>query len=218
MHQSFSSFVSKLVLNIGFGKVISGNVSIPSEQSPYLLQPRPWLAAELLCSWSWHGTCASDSFLPLLNDFAKTESSPEQSIIWSVAKILIDGAIVHAATDQPSILNAWILSYEEVERIQNTYLRALMALLLTLIVKDNTWAEEEAYFLLDYTLDKLYVGAEVDLSCLKILPFILNVTIQALRNGEPASDRFHRYVSSWLEKALSLPHLALTQTAYNGNL
>lgn len=238
-HQSFSAFVNKLVLNLGVDKIIAGVSSLthsslegaPNDQSVSLSFPRSWLAAELLCSWKWPGGSVAESFLPLLNAFAKTESSAEESIVCCVAKILIDGAIIHATTGQPTFLNPWILSDDEVENIQNPYLRALVSLLLTLTFKDSTWTKREANLLLDYTVDKLFIGTEVDLSCLKILPYILNVVIQPLRGRELTSDeykgssaldalgedRLHGYILSWLEKALSLPPLVLSQASSNGN-
>ncbi|CAA6669280.1 unnamed protein product [Spirodela intermedia] len=195
-HQSFSAFVSKLVLNLGVDKIIAGVASlthsslaeVPKDQSVSLSFSRSWLAAELLCSWKWHG-----------------------------GSILIDGAIIHATTGLATFLNPWILSDDEVENIQNPYLRALVSLLLTLTFKDSTWTEREANLLLDYTVDKLFVGTEVDLSCLKILPFILNVLIQPCGSSALdalTEDRVHGYVLSWLEKALSLPSLALNSVEW----
>ncbi|XP_078436536.1 HEAT/U-box domain-containing protein isoform X2 [Wolffia australiana] len=237
IHQSFSSFIFKLILNLGVGKVIGGRPSTPpslctedpDEKSVAHLSSRSWLAAELLCSWKWREGSAAGSILPLLADFAKTELSAEESIACCVAKILIDGAVLHATSGLPSFLNAWMLSDDEVESILNSYLRALVALLQTFIVKTNTWTKKEAHLLVEYAIGKLYVGGEVDLQCLRILPFILNVVIQPLHGSElsfdeskvlstldsVAEERLRRYASNWLEKALSLPLLALGQAACN---
>uniref|UniRef100_A0A1D1ZG63 E3 ubiquitin-protein ligase listerin n=2 Tax=Anthurium amnicola TaxID=1678845 RepID=A0A1D1ZG63_9ARAE len=237
-HQSFVAFVNKLVLNHGVDRVIAGSAPpigtfVAEASTEHSVSPsafsRSWLAAELLCSWKWQGGSAMESFLPLLNDLAKREISSEGSIIYCIAKILIDGAISNGATCPLTFLNPWIVSDYEVENVQDPFLRALVSLLLTLIIKYNTWTKREACLLLEYTMDKLFVGTEVNLNCLKIFPFLLNVIVQPLLTRVSDSDEskraclldssneelVHSYISGWLEKALSLQPLALGQAREN---
>ncbi|MQL94710.1 hypothetical protein Taro_027371, partial [Colocasia esculenta] len=233
-HKNFVAFVSKLVLNLGVVRVIAGSVpcvsDVPTGLSAYSSSlSRSWVAAELLCTWKWQGGSAVESFLPLLNDFSKSEKSPEEGIIYNVATVLIDGAISHGATDQLFFLNAWMVSDDEVENMQDPFLRALVSLLLNLFTKDNPWTKREAFLLLEYTVDKLFLGAEVNLSCLKVIPFVLNVIIQQLLigNSEPAESQrpfilgssdaeiMHHYILDWLEKAAHLQPSTSGQTGQN---
>lgn len=174
-----------------------------------------------------------ESFLYLLNDYAKKSSSSfKESLIFSVVVILLDASILHGASSHMNFFNVWTASDDEIESIHDPYLRALISLLSALIVKDNTWKKYEASLLFEHIVDKLFVGTNINQSCLRVLPFVLNIISQPLIKGnakhDEASENFqHDYVDidsirrnivSWLQSALALPSLTFENTQNQGNL
>lgn len=235
-HQSFVAFVDKLISRLGFSTVIAGSVPqtpLPSATVSCDLVPcsssysRVWLAAEVLCSWRWQEGSALDSFLPSLSKYAQTEGSdPAENVVLSLAFILLNGALVHEDIPQWVSFNAWAPSADELDSIEDPFLRALVSLLFTLIVKDNSWKKCEALSLLEYIVDKLFIGTTLDRKCLRVLPYVLSIIIQPLllRSSELdeadnsvsfslLEDNFlHKNILSWLQTALSFPSLGLEQT------
>ncbi|KAF9597736.1 hypothetical protein IFM89_021223 [Coptis chinensis] len=226
-HRVFVAFVDKLISNLGIGRVIAGLVSrftsssLEAQHQVVLSHSysRGWLAAEILCTWKWRGGSALGSFLPLLSEFAKNGVSSE-SLLDSIVNILLDGALVHGASDE-IFLNVWSASADEIECIQDPFLRALVSLLLVLVIEYNIWAENKSIVLFNHLVDRLFVGNMVNRNCLRILPYVMNVIIQPLwykgtiydkvnEDVQPDSyneNRVQVVISDWLQRALALPPL-----------
>lgn len=191
---------------------------------------RAWLAAELLCTWNWKAGSASDSFLPSLSKYAESETfSSVINVVSSVVNILLDGAFVHGDCSQWISFNAWAVSDDDIENIQDPFLRALISLLLTLFVKDKIWRKSDADVFFEHVVGKLFITMTVNKPCLRILPFVLSVIIQPLVES-PELDEARKDVSlvtarvdlvsknilSWLETSLSFPSLGSGQTGQQG--
>eukprot|EP00268_Persea_americana_P004589 TRINITY_DN11476_c0_g1_i2.p1 TRINITY_DN11476_c0_g1~~TRINITY_DN11476_c0_g1_i2.p1 ORF type:complete len:1845 (-),score=356.21 TRINITY_DN11476_c0_g1_i2:119-5653(-) len=234
-HHQFVAFVQELISSLGFSRIIAGSVLSPItssvEEAPTYLVPsftfsRGWLAAEMICSWKWHGGSALVSLLPYLTGYAKTlNSSLEDNLVYSLVNTLLDGALVQGATGQRSFFNAWTVTDDEVDNIQDPFLRGLVSILSSLMINGSTWGKDEASTLFTSIINKLFIGTTVNKSCLRILPSILNVLIQPLRirstGGENLSDdvphdptkeeSVHDIVVNWLQTALSSPPLVTWQ-------
>ncbi|XP_058075497.1 E3 ubiquitin-protein ligase listerin isoform X2 [Magnolia sinica] len=233
-HHYFIAFVDKLISSLGARRVIVGTVvsyslaEAPGELVPMLTSySRVWLAAEILCMWKWEGGSALCTFLPFLREYAKTgKSSPDENLIYSLINILLDGALVHGASGQTFFFDAWVATDDEIENIQDPFLRALISLLSTLMIKDNIWGKDEAVSLFERVLNNLFIGTTVNRNCLRILPFILKVLIQPLRSKSTRADEGGNDVPhdslqevqiidtilGWLQMALSSPPLVTWQT------
>lgn len=229
-HHQFVAFVEKLISSLGASRVIAGSVSSSVEEVWDSLDlshnySRVWLAAEMMCSWKWHGGSALGSLLPFLCEYAKTRYSTGKSLAYSTASILLDGALVHGATGNMNFLNVWTLSDDEIEDIQDPFLRALLSFLLCLFVKDNIWGKDEAATLFRLVSSKLFIDTTMNKSCLRILPCLMNILIQSLRNDSTRVDSanegiphdsleepFYDVVAGWLQTAISFPPLTTWQT------
>lgn len=217
--------------------VIAGSVShIPSGGSSEEFDSsysRPWLAAELLCTWRWQGGCASESLLPYLNSFEKSNMSySRQGVIHSIVHILIDGAVMHGADSETKLFNVWHAFDEDADNIQNPFLRALISLLSTLLLGKHERAKVEALLLFECFVDKLTLGTMTNRSCLQVLPFVLNILMQLLRSRIPDEDglcknlevpsardnRSHELISGWIRTAHSFPPLLSVQPSGLGEL
>ncbi|KAK6927168.1 hypothetical protein RJ641_008887 [Dillenia turbinata] len=141
-NDKFVAFIDKLISKIGFERVIVGSVShclwSAKEETVPVTAPtfhsRAWLAAEILCSWKWHGGKASCSFLPKVVTHVKSaEYSHVDCLLDSIINIQLDGALIHAISDKLRHFNVWPVSDDEVESGENPYLRALLYLLLAFI-------------------------------------------------------------------------------------
>ncbi|XP_042375338.1 E3 ubiquitin-protein ligase listerin-like isoform X1 [Zingiber officinale] len=232
-NHSFVAFADKLVSRLGVDVVIAGltEISIGSSRievvsgfsSPY---KREWLAAEIISSWEWQVSNATEAFLPLLSKYARTETSTlEANILFSIINTLIDGAITHETHDHWASFDSWRVLHDEFDKINDPFLRGLVSLLSTLFVKEKVWGKCEAIQLFKQLMDKLYVGTSVVQYCLRILPFILSIIIpSALENSESdgtteeiLKDSLHenptrKYVMSWLENSLSFPSIISAKT------
>ncbi|XP_043725325.1 E3 ubiquitin-protein ligase listerin isoform X2 [Telopea speciosissima] len=230
-HHQFVAFVDKLISALGVSKVIAGSVlqtasSSAAEAAGELVQShsysRAWLAAEMLCTWKWQGGNALGSFLPLLSDYAKSEKSvPGESLLDSIVNILLGGALLNGYSDELSFSNIWPASDDEIESIQEPFLRALVSLLSTLFIKANVWGKEKAVSLYESLVDKLFIGMTVNRICLRILPFVMNTIIKHLRSRSIESDgscedaqlyslkknQIQGTMKDWLQRALLLPPL-----------
>ncbi|KAJ4978445.1 hypothetical protein NE237_009225 [Protea cynaroides] len=235
-HHQFVAFVDKLISALGVSKVIAGSVlqtasSSVAEGAEELVQSRSysraWLAAEMLCTWKWQGGSALGSLLPLLNDYAKSEKYvPDKSLIDAIVNILFDGALLNGFSDELIFSNIWAASDDEVESIQEPFLRGLISLLSTLFIKANVWGQDKAILLYESLVDKLFIGMTVNRICLRILPFVMNIIIRHLRSRSVESDEscedaqlyslkkneIQDTMRNWLQRALSLPPLITWQT------
>ncbi|KAI3927104.1 hypothetical protein MKX01_029872 [Papaver californicum] len=227
-HYQFVDFTAKLISKLGFGRVIAGCVQEASSSSLEVQETlsfsRSWLAAEVLCTWKWPGGSALGSFLPLLCEFAKAGNSyREENLLNSIVNTLLDGALVNGDNVEPSFLNVWPASDDEIESIQNPFLRALVSLLLALFIKDNIWTNDKAAVFLKCLNDKLFFGTAVNSRCLRILPFLTSVIFRRLRRVPTESDedaplefskenQVHNIIQGWLQRTLSLPPLIVLQT------
>lgn len=242
-HHQFVAFVQELISSLGFSRIIAGSVLSPItssvEEAPAYLVPsftysRGWLAAEMLCSGKWQGGSASVSLLPYLSGYAKTlNSSLEDNLVYSLVNTLLDGALVQGATGHTSFFNVWTVTDDEVDNIQGPFLRGLVSILSSLMINGSTWGKDEASTLFTSIVNKLFIGSTVNKSCLRILPYILNVLIQPLRirstggfGGENLSDdvphdptkgeSVHDIIVNWLQTALSSPPLVTWQAGEHG--
>lgn len=240
-HNQYIAFIEKLISSLGFSSVIAGFIPCTPGSSAVTLTenhsafsssyPRSWLAAELLCTWKWKGGSSLDSFLPSLSKYAKYELLyPEVHVIFSVVNILIDGILVQEDDSLWISFNAWLPSDDEVENIQDTFLRALTSLLLTLFVKDKVWRKHEALQLFENAVGRLFTDTMVNRTCLKILPFILSIIIEPLLLQKTQFDEASKdvllapwkddsvltNVVSWLQRALSFPPLGTCSAGETG--
>lgn len=223
--------VDELISKIGFDKVVAGSVSCTSSteeatkelmtcQSHY---SRAWLAAELLCTWKWHGGSALSSFLPSLSAYGKSgDYSHDESLFNSIVNILLDGALVHGASGKVGHTYAWPVSYDELESIEEPFLRALASLLFTLF-GNNIWEKDKAILLFKLLLNKLYIGETVNSNCLRNFPFVMSVLIRPLSIGCDESnqhvqlDSFEENlmddtIKGWLQRTLMFPPSNTWQT------
>ncbi|XP_042478735.1 E3 ubiquitin-protein ligase listerin [Macadamia integrifolia] len=230
-HHQFVAFVDKLISALGVTKVIAGSVlQTASSSARELVQShsysRAWLAAEMLCTWKWQKGNALGSFLPLLSEYAKSEKSvPGESLLDSIVNILLGGALLNGHSDELCFSNMWPASDDEIEGIQEPFLRALISLLSTLFIKANVWGKDKALLLYESLVDNLFIGMTVDRICLRILPFVMNTIIQHLRSRSVESDescedaqlyalkknQIQGTMKDWLQRALSLPPLITWQ-------
>uniref|UniRef100_A0ACD5YC06 Uncharacterized protein n=1 Tax=Avena sativa TaxID=4498 RepID=A0ACD5YC06_AVESA len=198
-HQRFIAFVDKLVLNLSFGEVILAPASSFS---------RAWVAAEMICTWKWKGGSAFSSFLPSLLQYMKTEPCLDVSFVSLLLDTLLEGALMHESSDW-ALFNAWHLSYSEIEKIQDRYLRALVALLFTTYTKESILRESDAHVLFEHLLSNLFIGSTVNRKCLRTLPFVMSTIIKPLtekmRSNEASScsDLLGKSMLSWLDEATS---------------
>ncbi|GMP89851.1 hypothetical protein CsSME_00041233 [Camellia sinensis var. sinensis] len=220
--------IDELVSKIGIDMVVAGSVSLtPSSteeatkelitsQSDY---SRAWLAAEILCTWKWHGGSALSSFLPLLSSYGKNGNySREESLLDSIVNILLDGALVHGVSGRLSLSYVWPVSYDEIGSVEESFLRALASLLLTLF-EDNIWEMDKAILLFKLLVNKLFIGEAINLNCLRILPLVMSVLVRPLSIGCDESNRDvqHDTIKDWLQKTLLFPPSNTWQTGEGGS-
>ncbi|KAJ9556872.1 hypothetical protein OSB04_011486, partial [Centaurea solstitialis] len=221
-----AAFVDKLISKLGIARVIAGSVlctpSSNEERSEEVMTsysdyPRAWLAAEMLCTWKWQGGSALSSFLPSLIEHTRNQdSSPSDNLLDSIVEILLDGALIQGASSQVSFSSIYPPPHDELESIEEVFVRALVLVLHTLF-KDSIWGRDKAMGLFNLLVDRLFVGETVNANCLKILPVVMSVLIgplssQAgeLANAEPDSsegNQVHDIIVGWLQRTLSFPPL-----------
>jgi hypothetical protein len=213
-HERFVAFVDRLILNLGFGEVIlgvPGNLRRSTSQSIDTTSPisslsRAWVAGEILCTWTWKGGSAPKTFLPSLVQYMKEEPCLEVGIVPLLLDMLLGGALMHESG--PWILfNAWHLSDNEIGKIQDRFLRALVALLFTTNTKDCLWRESDALVFFEQLVSNLFMGSTVNRKCLKVLPFVMSTIIkpmpQKLNEDSSYADLVRKSILSWLEAAIS---------------
>ncbi|XP_042045298.1 E3 ubiquitin-protein ligase listerin-like [Salvia splendens] len=220
-NSKFVALVDKLISKLGFDRIIAGSVfeaspssaecsvgNLAISQSHYY---RPWLAAEILCTWKWLGSSIFSSFLPSLISYVK---SRDHGLSDSILRILLDGALVHGAGNGLNLL--WHASADELEAVEEPFLRALASLLSTLFQED-VWGNDKAASLFKLLLEKLYIGDAVNSNCLEVLPSVVNILIAPLVIGYGDSmnnqhdlyrlSEFHSATVDWIKKAISFPPL-----------
>lgn len=231
-HGNFVSFADKLISNLGVRKVIAGcTEETPVEGAPSLHSySRVWLAAELLCTWSWKGGDVLSSLITPLSKHVKDENPMSTvKIISSLVNILFDGALLHGINNHWVVFCSWITSDDGVDNIEDPFLRALVLLLHTFIVKDNMWGRLEAGDFVKHFLDKLFFDGHVNRACLRILPYVLSFVAHSLvfqriefdggstKDGLPIPFESELYgnLINWLEIAAAFPPLHLLETGNN---
>lgn len=185
---------------------------------------RAWLAAEILCTWDWPGGSAVTSFLPMLTLYAKSDAilPHEGGFLDSILEILLDAALVQGKTEVQNMSDAWLISIDELEHIEEPFLRALMSL-LAILFRDNIWGNDKAAALFELVVNKLFIGETVNSHCLKILPPIMSTLVRPLYQSKnesseelqalsPGEDRVQTTMIHWLERALSFPPLLMWQS------
>ncbi|KAM0925566.1 hypothetical protein ACQ4PT_004101 [Festuca glaucescens] len=198
-HQRFVAFVDKLVLNLSFGEVILAPLSSFS---------RAWVAAEMICTWNWKGGSAFSTFLPSLVQYMKTELGLEVSFVSLLLDTLLEGALMHESSDW-ALFNSWHLSDSEIEKIQDRFLRSLVALLFTAYTKESVLRESDAHVLFEQLRSSLFIGSTVNRKCLRTLPFVMSTIIKPstekvrLNEASLCTDLLGKSILSWLEEAIS---------------
>lgn len=222
----FVSLVDKLIQKRGIGRVIDSSVLHPSSTLDETLEfpSRAWLAAEILCTWEWPGGSAITSFLPMLTLYAKSDTNPpvEGGFLDSILNILLDSTLVQGKTGAQKISDAWLSSIDELEHIEEPFLRALLSLLATLF-RDNVWGNDKARTLFELLVNKLFIGETINSNCLRILPPIVSALVRPLYQSKnesseelqalsPVEDCVQITMIHWLERALSFPPLLMWQS------
>lgn len=193
-HQRFIAFIDKLVLNLSFGEVILAPDSSVS---------RAWVAAEMICTWKWKGGSAFSTFLPSLVQCMKTEPCLEVSFVSLLLDTLLEGALMHESSDW-SLFNSWHLSDSEIEKIQDHYLRALVALLFTTYTKESVLKESDALVFFEQLLSSLFIGSTVNRKCLRSLPFVMSTIIKPLTPKMRSNEvLLGKSILCWLHEAIS---------------
>uniref|UniRef100_F6GUH3 E3 ubiquitin-protein ligase listerin n=1 Tax=Vitis vinifera TaxID=29760 RepID=F6GUH3_VITVI len=228
----FVAIIEKLISALGIDRVVAGYVSntpnsteeASKELATSHFYSRAWLAAEILCTWKWQGGSALGSFLPLLCSYAKSGNcSLKEGLLDSIVNILLDGALVYGASGELRFFNVWSASDDEVESIEEPFLRALVSFLITLFT-ENIWGKDQAVILFGLLANKLFIGESVNAECLRIFPLILSVLIRPLYTIE--SDELHRdavptsfeenqicdTIKDWVQRTLSFPPLTAWET------
>lgn len=220
----FVSLIDKLILKLGFGRVIAGYAEcIPSSPLKETMNnkvcSRAWLAAEILCTWKWPGGTARTSFLPLMSEYAKSENySSQESLLNSIFNVLLDGALVHGEKISQSLFDMWPALGDELDNIEEPFLRALVSFLFTLF-KENIWATEEAMDVFELLVHKLFIGEDISMNCLRIIPHTMSILIRPLcrrstesgEYSEDAQQKVQDNIKGWLERTLTFPPLVAWQ-------
>ncbi|KAL6642217.1 hypothetical protein ACP70R_020398 [Stipagrostis hirtigluma subsp. patula] len=216
-HQRFVAFVDKLVHNLGFSEVflgIPGDLNRVTSQSVDITPPisslsRVWVAGEILCTWKWTAGSAFETFLPSLIQYLKVESYLEASVLPLLLDMLLDSALMHES-GQWVLFNAWHLSDSEIEKIQDRFLRALVALLFTTNkIEDCIRRESDAFVVFEKLLSNLFIGSTVNRNCMKILPFVMSTIIKPLseklklNQDSSHADLVGKSILIWLNAAIS---------------
>ncbi|XP_028768908.1 E3 ubiquitin-protein ligase listerin [Neltuma alba] len=221
-HQRFVALIDKLITEIGIDRVFAASAMsnpIAIERSQEVTSCA-WLVAEIMCTWRWPGSSAMSSFLPSFSAFAKRIDSSQESLLDEILSILLDGALIYVGNGTESSISMWPVPNEEVEGIEEPFLRALFSF-LSILFKENIWGTGKAMNLLELLLNKLYIGEEVNTNCLKILPLIIRILLEPLCGRVEPGTEAHYFsleenflqdtTKDWLERALRLPPLVTWQ-------
>ncbi|GJN13843.1 hypothetical protein PR202_gb00591 [Eleusine coracana subsp. coracana] len=215
-HQRFVAFADNLTIKLGFGEVILGiPVNLHRSMSQWTditssisSLSRAWVAGEILCTWTWTGGSVLKTFLPSLVECMKVKPCHEVSIMSLLLDTLLEGAIMHDS-GLSTLFNAWYLSGDEIEKIQDRFLRALVALLFSSDTNDFIWRESDALVFFEKLLSHLFIDSSVNRKCLKALPFVMSTIVKALSEKSKLSresscaDLMGKNILSWLDATIS---------------
>lgn len=221
--QKFISLLDKLILERGIKAVFRHAVS-HSFSSDMTMENHAWLAAEILSTWEWPGGSALTSFLPILCSYAKNEMQylQEGGVLDMTVGILLDAALMEGKNEVESASHVWLSSSDEVDHMEEPFLRALLSL-LTRLFNDKIWLEDKARSLFELLMSKLLTGETVNINCLRILPPIMSVFVRTLYGSGSEStddarflflrddDQVQTAIIGWLERTLSYPPLSIWQ-------
>ncbi|XP_045827621.1 E3 ubiquitin-protein ligase listerin-like isoform X2 [Trifolium pratense] len=222
-HQKFVALINKLIQKIGIDRVFAGCATSdsPMLERNQVIASSAWLAAEILCTWRWPENGAMSSFLPSLSAYAKKSDSLHESLLDGVLSILLDGSLIYEGDSTKSSVSMWPVPADEMEGIEEPFLRALISFLSTLF-KENIWGIKKASYLIELLVNKLFIGEEVNTNCLKILPLLISVLLEPFygyvqpgKDVQPCSieENFvQNIIIDWLERALKLPPLVTWKT------
>ncbi|GJV33873.1 E3 ubiquitin protein ligase listerin [Tanacetum coccineum] len=179
--------------------------------------PRVWLAAEMLCTWKWQGGSAINSFLPSFIEYTrKQDSSSSDNLLDPVVKVLLDSALVQGAASKMIFSSIYPALHDELESIEEVFLRALVGVLRTLF-EDNIWGRDKALVIFNLLVDRLFVGEAVNSNCLKIFPVVMSALISPLscqvddsgyeKPNSSEQNQIHDVIEGWLQRVLSFPPL-----------
>ncbi|GJR36275.1 E3 ubiquitin protein ligase listerin, partial [Tanacetum coccineum] len=214
-----AAFVDKLISKLGIGRVIAGIPSAHEDPSKKVstscsYYPRVWLAAEMLCTWKWQGGSAINSFLPSFIEYTrKQDSSSSDNLLDPVVKVLLDSALVQGAASKMIFSSIYPALHDELESIEEVFLRALVGVLRTLF-EDNIWGRDKALVIFNLLVDRLFVGES---NCLKIFPVVMCALISPLscrvddsgdeKPNSSEENQIHDVIEGWLQRVLSFPPL-----------
>ncbi|QCE01031.1 stearoyl-CoA desaturase [Vigna unguiculata] len=221
--KKFVAFIDRLISKIGIDRVISGcgvlNPSLLGKGQE--LASSAWLTAEILCTWRWPGSCAMSSFLPSFCAYAKGSNSVQEGLLDETLRILLDGSLVYGGTGTKNSVSMWSVPADEMEGVEEPFLRALISFLSALF-KEKIWGAAKASSLIELFVNKLFIGEAVNTNCLKILPLLINILLEPFYGYEEPGTGVHHctleesFVQNtmidWLERALSLPPLVTWKT------
>ncbi|KAJ4772899.1 E3 ubiquitin-protein ligase listerin [Rhynchospora pubera] len=204
-HSNFVAFIDKLISCLGFSKVIGGDIP----ESPTSSLSREWLATEILCTWKWQGGSAQHLFLPSLVEYTKGQTF----FLSSIAKILLEGAVLHGSgfnTSSWILFNSWFSSDQEINKIQEPFLRALVTVLLVLSAKGNIHRESDASAFFEHVKDMLTDATSINRACLRALPYAMSAIIQPLceklQSDHGNVNVIDGYILGWLQTCI--PYLS----------
>lgn len=215
-----ASFVDKLISKLGISRVIAGfelSTSSSNDVAPHHPHyPRAWLAAEMLCTWKWDSGSALSSFLPSLIQYTKNQDSCFTNNLFDpIVHILLDGAL-EKTIKKLSFFGIYPAPHDELESIEEVFVRSLVAILNTLF-GGSIWGKEKAFGLFHLLVDRLFVGEDINLDCLKILPVVMSVLIGPLSSQDDESgndendplkgNQIPDIIKGWIERILSFPPL-----------
>ncbi|CAM8950128.1 unnamed protein product [Rhodiola kirilowii] len=207
--------VDKLISRIGVDKVLGGYSMLP--ESSQLANSRQWLAVEVLCTWKWQGGSVIGSFIPSLVSYAKESyTTSMETLLDCTLTMLLDGALAHGTSNELDFSNIWPITTNEVESIREPYLRGMVSLLLALF-GEKLWKKDKAMKLFRIFTNKLLIGEEANMGCLRILPLLMCALIHPLHwnyaelddlSGDTKltcceNELFPETIRDWLQRALS---------------
>ncbi|KAH9309397.1 hypothetical protein KI387_037308 [Taxus chinensis] len=234
LHTRLVMFVERIGSILGKDKLFTGSPErtsqITEEQSNQICKKksscRIWLAIEVLCTWRWPGGSAIQFLLSFLRECAKREPGHAE---WMMVNAIIDILCLGALKNNTSInfypLNVWVISDDEVDKIEEPFLRSLVMLLIVLFKDGTVWNKGDALRILnDYILKDDFLNNSVKIY-VRLLPHILNVLAPVvwkrrvnledcnkdLSMAEENASSMQKAACQWLERAKSGPPLILSQ-------
>ena len=143
----------------------------------------------------------------------------------SIINILFVGALKGITLGKSYPLNSWLIFDNEVDKIEEPFLRALVMLLAVLLNDSSVWKKEDTSRLLHYFLKKEFQNASTVNSFTKIIPHIFQtlvlMVLKRIGNSEEINQDFSlaevntgnmkEGTCQWLQRDISGPPLILCQ-------